>query len=600
MIGTGNEKRRGMALVWVIFAATVLVGMSFVMTTLSMSARNVSEVTRRRTAAEHLAQGGLNMALQQIEDALVVSRPAPQAGNLTIDGQPVAFTATQLDPPAQISTGDGLQAFVGTYGVSVTASVLDATVTQRTVVAAEVIPVFQYALFYETDMHFDWPAPMVINGPVHTNGDVFFSNWKPLQFNTNNFTVAGQVRLWTKYDALMQSSVPPAQQPVEIRQWVDDPFDPTYPVEYNNLEPKVVLDGLGIPNQTGYDSDFTGFDSDGDGDFYDANDWLPFGPGVVDLFDPAPFYSGAGSGQTLRTGQHGVGTVELPPISDRNLFVDDSAGDHAWNGSEYVPVAAGTGTHSYGPSREAADLVIEVDQAGGWVAYDASGDVTAAVAPAVSSATIYDARQAEGNGVKVEALEIDVSILNTLSVFPADGTLYVAQNGAGTGTDAFGFIFHNAATLAADMSIVSPDSVYLQGDYNVNSPKSSAAMADAVNLLSNSWDGLKSQGTLPTASSTTYNLAILTGETEYTATQRNGGPHNLVRFHEDWSGVECAITGSMVCPGNSERATGSFLRGKDRYLPPKRNWSFDTRFRDLSQLPPGTPNIVRLENVVSW
>lgn len=603
MMSMGKAERRGMALVWVIFAATVLVGSSFVMTTLSMSARNVAEATRKRGEAEALAQGGLNLALQEIEVALAATRQPEAQGNFQIDGQPVTYTVTQLAPPVMTAASDGLQAFVATYGVDVRATVLDTTVSQRTIVAAEVIPVFQYAFFYETDMHFDWPAPMVINGPVHTNGDVFFSNWQMLRFNTNNFTVAGRVRLWTKYDALMQSGVPAIQRPVEIRQWVDDPFDPMHSVDYENLEPKVVLDGLGIPNQTGYDSDFLGYDFDGDGDFYDTNDWLPFGPGVQQLFDAAPFYAGSGSGQTLRTGQHGVNQVELPPISDRNLFVDDANGDFAWSGvaKEYVPVAPGTGTHSYGPLRQAADLVLEVDSSGSWVAYDKLGtDVTAALAPAISSTTIYDARQAESNGVKLDALEIDVGVLNSLAIFPTDGTFYVAQNGAGTGTDAFGFIFENAATLAADMSIVSPDSVYIQGDFNVNAPKSAAAIADAVNLLSNAWSKSKGKGQLPVASSTTYNLAVLTGETEYTSTQRNGGPHNLVRFHEDWRGVDCTITGSMVCPGNSERATGSFLVGSDRYYAPNRIWSFDPRFRDLNQLPPGTPSVVRLENVVSW
>ena len=592
-----------MALVWVLFAATVLVGSSFVMTTLSMSARNVAENTRRVSEAHHLSTGALNQVLAQLQSQLVVGNQPPANGTVTVDGNPVAFTATELAPPVQSKGNDGLQAFTSTWGVEVRSTVEGTDSVVRTVVDARVVPIFQYALFYENDLHFDWPAPMVISGPVHTNGGAYFSNFLSLKFNTNNFTVAGDVRLWTRYDGVMPGHVPAQQAAVEIRQWVDDPFDASVPIEYAKLEPKVVLDGLGVPNLTGYDTDFTGYDADGDGDYYDTGDWLPFGPGATELFDAPEFYAGTGSGQTLRTSQHGVKRVELPPISSRDLFVADSAGDYTWNGAlgEYTPVAPGTGTHSHGPLRASADLVIEVGSTGSWVAYDAGGaDVTAAVAPSVTGSTIYDARQAEGSGASMDTLEIDLATLGGTAVFPVDGTVYVAQNGAGTGTDAFGFVFKNGADVPGSFSIISADSVYIQGDFNTVDPKSCAAMADAVNLLSNAWDGTKGPGVLPSGSATDYNLAVLTGEVVADASGSNGGPHNLVRFHEDWSGQACNISGSMVCPGASTRAESPWVLGGDYYKPPNRNWSYDTRFQNLGQLPPGTPNIVRLENVVTW
>ena len=71
-------------------------------------------------------------------------------------------------------------------------------------------------------------------------------------------------------------------------------------------------------------------------------------------------------------------------------------------------------------------------------------------------------------------------------------------------------------------------------------------MADAVNLLSNAWTGNKQPGTLPEATETTFNTAVVTGIHESSVGSYNGGFENLPRFHENWSGIECHINGAFV------------------------------------------------------
>jgi hypothetical protein len=91
-------------------------------------------------------------------------------------------------------------------------------------------------------------------------------------------------------------------------------------------------------------------------------------------------------------------------------------------------------------------------------------------------------------------------------------------------------VLKNGSELAADVTLVSDGPVYIQGDYNTVDKKGAAVIADAVNLLSNSWDNSKGYGSLPTASETDYNVALVTGSYESVPGRYNGGFENLPPF----------------------------------------------------------------------
>ena len=149
--------------------------------------------------------------------------------------------------------------------------------------------------------------------------------------------------------------------------------------------------------------------------------------------------------------------------------------------------------------------------------------------------------------------------------------------------------------------MVTENSIYVQGDYNTNNKVGAAVIADAVNLLSNSWDGSKgASSSLPGASETSFNLAIITGNTETVGSKYNGGLENLPRFHESWSGVKCNITGSFVNTWESQYANAPWRYGGNVYKAPGRAWSYDTDFNTVANLPPFTPMAVTAENVAVW
>jgi hypothetical protein len=141
------------------------------------------------------------------------------------------------------------------------------------------------------------------------------------------------------------------------------------------------------------------------------------------------------------------------------------------------------------------------------------------------------------------------------------------------------------------MTVASDNTIYIQDDYNVLNWQPSSVMADAVTLLSNSWTDVANHNTeysLNGATSTDYNLAILSGDTPNTGAY-NGGLENFPRFLENWSGQTAWLTGSLVNLFLSHNADGQWTYGSPVYTAPDRDWTFDVRFLDFNNLPPGTP-----------
>jgi hypothetical protein len=172
------------------------------------------------------------------------------------------------------------------------------------------------------------------------------------------------------------------------------------------------------------------------------------------------------------------------------------------------------------------------------------------------------------------------------------------------------------------LTIASDQAIYLQGDYNNIGSQSAAVMGDTLNILSNAcWDntnGVKgpasSECGRPTfgdkgiATETTMRTAFLarTDQTNATAGTYSGGLNNYPRFLEDWQKtVPLNYTGSFVSLGTPQEFSGPFLESKDiggvtkkYYMPPQRNWIYDTNFNQFELLPPLSPRVIYLQQQV--
>ncbi|MEW6073176.1 MAG: hypothetical protein AB1726_11380 [Planctomycetota bacterium] len=593
MHGTRGGGERGWALVFAVFVAFVAASMSSLMFLDSLTSHRVAMVNQRRAEASYRAEGAVEAGKKAVQVAIASWAGVPAGGTVAIGGVAIPYTVAPTGYQETVTDPSGIQSQLTGYEISATAERDGIQATVHRIITTEATPIFQFAVFYSDDLEI-LPGPsMTLGGRVHSNADIYLGCGNTLTVDTNYCRAVGDMYRVRKNDPTQSSGT------VRIRRWVADPFDIAEPVQYFAMNSISQMAALGVATESGYDSAFTaGYDEHGDGDFDEPNDWLPFAPGALEYWSEPDGYAG-GTGTTVMTGEHGVQEAVTPDIGSIAMFEPSAGGDYVWDGvaGEYVAVAPGIGDYAKGFFHATAGLVLIAHEDGTWQAEDGDGtDVTAAVAGAVRTKSLYDARQ----GGAVQVIEVNVGLLNASGKFPANGLLYAASYGNGEGTDCKGVELVNGAELLAPLTTVTEGAIYVKGDYNSTSKKGSAVIADAVNLLSNAWNDTKSGGTLPAASNTTYNLAFISGNHETVGSSYNGGLENLPRFHENWSGRNCVLTGSFVNTWFSFYATGTWVYGGDRYQAPVRLWSYDEDFNDVANLPPFTPMVVSAHDVAVW
>jgi hypothetical protein len=224
--------------------------------------------------------------------------------------------------------------------------------------------------------------------------------------------------------------------------------------------------------------------------------------------------------------------------------------------------------------------------------------------------TIQDNR--EGASIKLATLDIS-KILNASgtayqSAFP-NPIIYIYDASYSSGARRGIRIKNGSKIPTTGLTIASNNPVYIQGDFNTGgSPPSDSGnpvdavtpqvagytrapvsiLADAVNILSNSWSDAAS-GTVPVASHTTVNAAIVSGIVPTAPVggdgSYSGGAENFPRFLEDWTGKKFTYYGSMVELYQSKQSIGEWGKGSV-YVPPDRQWYFDSNFK--TKPPPGS------------
>ncbi|MCY2961108.1 MAG: hypothetical protein NTY35_13185 [Planctomycetota bacterium] len=598
-----HKGRRGMALLFAVSSAFVAAGMVTLMLGIALSSNRTAEVESGEKQSAFLASGALESAKKTVQQSIANWATIPETGTLTIDGheanywvRPTGFSRTVLDP-------SGIQTQETGYEIRATATVGNVPSQAFRVLNSLATPLFQFAVFYDGDLEIQPGPSMSIFGRVHTNQNLYLGSGATLRLNTNYVHAVGSIYRNRK-DAPSLS-----EGTVLIREWVTNPWNLSEPANYYTMWSKSQMTSKGIPSVGGFDSNFTsGWDVNSNGVYTDNGDMLPFGPGCLEYWNQPNGY-GSGSGTTVQTGEHQLSEAVVPQIESISMFDQVDGGDYAWDATSrsYLPVTPGTGTHKQGYYHDNADLKILVNSTGTtFKVYNGAGtDITSSVGSAVSLGTIYDARQANGGSGVTKVVNINVAALQASGKYPPNGLIYAAHYGAGTGTNAKGVRLTNGGLLPAKLTVASEDPVYIQGDFNVGSStvtqKGAAVIADSVNLLSNSWNNSKTSSSgLPTASNTTYNVAIIAGNQDTAVNRYNGGLENLPRFHENWTGKNCTIKGAMVNTWNSVHGTGAWVYGGNRYQAPNRIWSYNTAFNSVANLPPFTPMAVSARDVVTW
>ncbi|OPY11070.1 MAG: hypothetical protein A4E66_01438 [Syntrophus sp. PtaB.Bin001] len=239
------------------------------------------------------------------------------------------------------------------------------------------------------------------------------------------------------------------------------------------------------------------------------------------------------------------------------------------------------------------------------VAYDKAGNVLNLAAGGnnpitVTSSAFTDQRESKAMSV----VQVDVAKLQTNTVAMAalnnppagcdSGILYVSSDNISNPS----VRLVNGGTLTSGLSVATDTPLYIQGNYNTSNSFPSAIYSDAVTVLSNNWSDSNSAKTISnrTASATTVNAAIMTGNVPTSGSNYSGGVENFIRFLESWSGKTFTYGGSLTCLWSSRKATAKWPSTGAVYNAPNRNWSYNI---DVANLPPGTPRVRNVERI-SW
>jgi len=564
-----GREQRGSVLISGIVTILVIAGLSAALFTTVAVEEGSSRRNGSQAHGRFVADGGAEVVEKLILKSLANHDPLPRNGDFEIQGHLVEY-AIELPPGDHVDTDDdGIHTLVQPVSVR-TRTVVDGYVENvNRVLMVGQTPIFQFAVFYDSDLEI-LPGPdMTLRGRVHTNSDLYIGSGGALTIDSGYLRAVGDMYRRRKNDGSHATGT------VNVRLRGAEG-------EFARMDSFLELTTQGIPSVSGFDSDFEGYDINGDGDYVDPGELAPW---VIEAMDRW--------GGTVQTSVHGMRELVAPSVNSiqRYEVAPEGQGDYELDPEtgDYYRVPEGTGTYWPGYYHRKADLVI-LDQK----AYDADGNEIPLPDGVLVEREFYDARE----GRTVTVTEIDVRLLGEAGLWPSNGLLYAARHDARV-TQPNGIRLANAKELAGPLTVVSEGPVYTLGHYNARNKKPAAVISDAFNVLSRGWDDTKGPGELPPAEPTAIAAAIITGSYETESGQYNGGFENLVRFHEDWSGVESLIRGSFVNIYDSQLAKGRWQYGGDVYTAPRRNWDFDPDFNNVDSLPPFTP-MVNHVRAVAW
>jgi hypothetical protein len=413
---------------------------------------------------------------------------------------------------------------------------------QQTIQPAQ-IPIFQFAIFYNSLLEFTWAAPMTVRGRVHANGDIYTGSAWSLTFNSA-VTATGNIikKGWAGYSSGSMSgsitykdtkatNVPTLSLPIgtnnsaaSVREIIRMPTtsesmnSPMGTNRYYNKAEMVLL--VSNSTVTAEIRQYGGFDaSPTKVTWFTTNATAP--SGLNYFLNMSNTFTDLRENKTIRTTQVDIG--KYTRWAATNSLVTTKVGQ------------------SYGTNNVPNILYVADFRTGG----------TSLNAVRVTNA---------------------VTLPNRGLTIATPNPLYTWGN----------FNCPNPSHLNTT---------------NTSQTKPASLISDAWTALSGNWVDALSAGSLSSriANNTTVNAAIITGVvfSDYSdGTPFSGGAMNMPRLLEHWgngSSTKLTLNTSLVNLFNSVYATANWSTPGTYYYAPIRDFNFDQNFKDMTKLPPGTP-----------
>lgn len=442
------------------------------------------------------------------------------------------------------------------------------------VVRNQLLPLFQFAIFYNKDLEISPKTALTIDGAVHSNNDIFLDSEDLL-------TMHGQI-------SLVGNLIHGVKQEDNCTGAIEivDPIEPIAAPECQSR--RKVFTNQEVASWNG--NVLTGI-----------NPVTPPAESLSSAFSNSVYWQNADLRIVLRLDNNGSPDTT---VSSTGITVVDSNGSINTSGTTDLLSCRGS---LFETSTGAND-----------------GSVVA------THANFYNLREAKF----IRLLEVDLqSTLDCLSRNlniiggrnlddESDGGLVFHLSVLGPDSDqinSYGVRIRNAAELQSSrppaktlrgLTLVSDQALYTLGDFNTIDKIPASIVADTYNVLSDNWDDANSQDSNKwnrIATSTSINAAILAGtdttgfsegETGRDTGAFSGGIQDFTRLYEAWrtcdscERIKLSITGSLVSHITPKHYEGRY--DETRIETPDWQFSFDSDLLNRSSLPPLTPNVVQL------
>ncbi|MEO8031139.1 MAG: hypothetical protein ABJC74_14835 [Gemmatimonadota bacterium] len=532
-------------------------GIVMVQKTAGIDYRGSRTTYASEAGADHvMSQLELAMSDGSISDADLAGLTAPSIPGMTITASGVR---NGIAAPRTITAGP----YTGLIGlnqrIDVTVQARDQTANRSQVVVsvnAQTIPLFQFGVFYEGDLEIHNGPPLNFAGWVHTNGNLYLSSDN--QTFKSMVTTAGNVYHQRKAynERLNGVAIFKADTVTSTLLDFDSRSDPT-PSAFSaksasHFDSRLQTAAMGVTA---------------------LRLPLPTGMPAIAMVQPRS------GGDTPE-----VQSVKMAWKADYHLTIDLN--------SPVENVCTGSGVVLTRPNSRQVP----------------TGAACAAIFVGKTNAFL-EGRENKG----VDLLTIDVGALNAW--IATDSThnhieimyiTFINDNAGNPARDYPAVRLKNGNQLMEPFTVATDAPMYIWGNYNnalVWHP--SALMGDAITFLSNDWLDAPHAAFAYTATVNPMyvNAAIAAGHSATpcdwqvggcSSPPYGGGLENFPRFLEDWGGSSSGRTmhyrGSLVSLFESAKANLHLWSWRGYYNAPQRDWQFDLRFQDPSNLPPGTPN----------
>ncbi|MDD5712248.1 MAG: PilX N-terminal domain-containing pilus assembly protein [Smithellaceae bacterium] len=546
-----KRSRRGqegivLVVVLLLVTALILLGTGAIVTSTTdlRIGGNYRDTSRALYAAEGGAEYGYGKLKQQLQSLTPnLSIAAPTLAGYTFDEFTTPLVAQNCQSVA-VLTGNftGLTAAVCYYSIASQARVSGSNASKRVsiLVRDELIPIFQFGIFYDDDMEIIPGANMTFSGGrIHSNSDIYFSS--------DGATLSIDAMVTTAGDLYRGRKDNPSATPGTVQ----------------------IRDASGNYQALNIDSN--------------SSDW-------------ATASQDTWNGR-VKTGENGITKLNLPTQTGnpRDLLGTGAGSMYSKAG---LRIVNGVATNKSGTTVSLLYRDTSYRNADGTLKIDPGANSTNNVNP-ISTSSFTDQRE----GTTITAYNVDLAKLQNSTAAitalsdPPTGSdpniLYVSSTSNSVR------LVNGSSLPTGGLTVASSNPIYIQGDYNTASAQPASVIGDAITVLSNSWsDASSSSSNLNdrTASNTTVNAAFMGGNKNSSSGQYSGGVENFIRFLENWTNKTFTYRGSLICLWQSQQATGNWRYGSPVYTAPIRNWSYGI---SANNLPPGTP---RVRNVykVSW